>query len=326
MRARGEGGPPGRRLGAHGVRLQHFHDPAAIQAAAPWGRFSLTPLRGAGFSASLLDLDLGEILLQGGECSPAFAVGRLPADTAGILLPLHATPLDFYCGASARPRTVLICGAGAEYEIAGRGPSRWALIMVSTSNSSTLHALGPDASMLLRPAATVCIVPPGMWKGIALLVRRALGVARRTPGVFAVEEARRSLRASLLEGLHDLLIGASKGDGPQRRVQASSWRRRIVHAADRMVQADPAHAGDLPSVAAMIGTKESELRAAFLAVLGISASRYVLRRRLLMARAILSSAEGLSPPAVAAAHGFARFDPFRRAYGAMFGRGPPGLH
>src|SRR5690349_603022 len=73
------------------------------------------------------------------------------------------------------------------------------------------------------------------------------------PGVIQVEEARRSLRASVLEAGHDLLAGPCNGRMPRKLPVASPSPRRIVRAADEYIRANPAQAANLARLALAIG-------------------------------------------------------------------------
>ena len=89
--------------------------------------------------------------------------------------------------------------------------------------------------------------------------------------------------------------------------------------------APPAEVSGPSAAAAAIGVAEERLRSAFVAILGMSARRYLLTRRLVMARASLRSpgpGRRTAVAEVAAAHGFGDIGGFSRLYRAMFGEAP----
>jgi transcriptional regulator GlxA family with amidase domain len=106
---------------------------------------------------------------------------------------------------------------------------------------------------------------------------------------------------------------------------ASPALRRILRAADDYLHANPAGVADLAQLSVAIGAPEARLRSAFLVILGISVTRYLLVRRLLLVRAALRSPDRPWTPVeeVASAHGFWNQHRFQRAYRAMFGEAPP---
>jgi hypothetical protein len=74
-------------------------------------------------------------------------------------------------------------------------------------------------------------------------------VAVQDPEVFAVEEARRSLRSSVLEMAQDLLTGAWGGNRP-RILRAWPERQRLVRAIEEYLTAYPAQAPTVDDLAA----------------------------------------------------------------------------
>jgi AraC family ethanolamine operon transcriptional activator len=165
---------------------------------------------------------------------------------------------------------------------------------------------------------------PGAWIRAAALLRDAAEVMAQDPDVFQVAEARRSLRASVLEACDELLAGPYGGRRPRELPIASPSLRRLLRAADDYLHANPACAADLAQLSVAISTPEARLRSAFLAILGISVTRYLLVRRLILVRAALRSPDcsWASVEDAALAHGFWNGQRFQRAYRAMFGEAP----
>lgn len=262
-------GVAGRAAGRAALRLDR---------TAPWARFTLTPLRRGAFAARLLSLDLGDTLLEAASCPPAAAIGCLPPDRAALLVPLSRGPRGRFGGAILDRTGVLVLGPGAAFEAANRAALNWAAVLFDAA--ALARSGGPPPGSPLHRAATMTAwrLAPEAAAGLTGLLRDALAVARRTPAVFAVAEARRSLRASLIEALHEVFDGATE------LPLAPAPLRRIVQATDRMVAADAAHAADLPMLAGLAGTTAVGLSEAFGRVLGLSAARFVLHRRLALAR------------------------------------------
>ena len=155
----------------------------------------------------------------------------------------------------------------------------------------------------------------------ALAARTEEGLA--TPGLFGGEEAQRSLRASLLDGLRDLFEAAEPRESP-RRGRASAGRYRTVRRADDYLRANPArpiYTGDL---CAALGVSASALHEAFRANLGVSVHRYLKLRRMGMVRAALLTRSGpwRSVKAAALSHGFWHLGQFAHDYRAVYGEAP----
>jgi AraC-like DNA-binding protein len=308
----------------HGVRIAAFAEAMDVARDSLWGTIRATPLRPYPFSMRVADVDLGDIVLRIGRSTPLIALGTLPAGAASILMPLRTNCDLLLSGRTAELHGVAVHGAGAEYEIAAHGDAAWALAHLPAAPASGLLSR-LRASALLRPRAVAQLRadPDACRRAVALLVE-AGEVAERSPEVFGVEEAQRSLRASVLEALYELVSGLGGAAAPPRLQPGPAALRRVVHAADAVLADQPARATCIADVAAAIGVGEARLRAAFLAVLGIGAERYLEARRLVIVRSALRAA-GWRLSAVehvAAAHGFRDFARFERAYRAMFGEAP----
>jgi hypothetical protein len=83
----------GRRTAAsgRGVSTAAYTEAADLSRDALWGQTRATPLRPYPFSVRVTDVDLGDIVLQIGRCTPLVAIGTLPAGAACVLLPLCTT-------------------------------------------------------------------------------------------------------------------------------------------------------------------------------------------------------------------------------------------
>jgi len=303
------------------VQVARFSDAAALEAAAPWGRCAITPLHPA-FAADLVALDLDDIRLESGRCSPAAVVGVRPPGSVAIVLPLDAPGRVRLMGRPAAAHMLFACGPGAAFEVVATQEARWALVALPAAACGRLLGIPAGSCVARAGAIALYRADPVAWRGLAVLLGQAARVARRSPEIFDVAETRRSLRASVIEALHPLLARAPDGHAKCPIRPAPPGARRIVHAAVDLLGADPARAAGPAPLAAAIGVAEPRLRRAFLDILGMTPDRYLLRRRLLMARAALRVPEAPSVPEVAAAHGFGHPRQVHRAYRALFAEAP----
>jgi AraC family transcriptional regulator, ethanolamine operon transcriptional activator len=163
------------------------------------------------------------------------------------------------------------------------------------------------------------VCDPAAWLRAASLLQAAADVAATDPEVFEVEEARRSLRASVLEISQELLAGPWGGERP-RLLRSSPGRQRLVRAAEECLRDDPGRAITTMDLAAALGVSASRLRRAIRATFGISPQRYLRLRRLTLLRRSLRSAgpDGPLPRDVALAHGFWHLDRLAREYRETF--------
>jgi AraC family ethanolamine operon transcriptional activator len=235
------------------------------------------------------------------------------------VLPLSPERPFLINGRSAGPNTVAIYGEGALHEAANHAEVNWALVALQASLAERLLDL-PSRSPILRPGAHAMLASdPEAWRRAVLLLRSAVEVAVQDPEIFEVEEARRSLRSSVLEVVQDLLTGAWSGGRP-RILRSPPERQRLVRAIEDYLKANPGQTPTNEDLAAAFGASASRLRRAVRASFGISLQRYLLLRRLTLFRMALRSAasRGRSPREVALAYGFWHLRRLVRDYRAVF--------
>ena len=305
------------------VRNSVFTDVDELSKVTFWEPFRVTPLRYP-FSLETSDLDLSDLALQTGRSTPLAVLGALPPGTAWLLIPLDGHESLCSRRGAAGPHGVAVFGPGAEYEVGNRHPVSWGLVMLPAARIDWLLS-PPQRSAIRRPGGAAWLrADPGAWVRAAALLRETAEVMAQDPDVFQVAEARRSLRASLLEACDELLGGPYGGREPRELPIASPLLRRTLRAADDYLHANPARAVDLAQLSVAIGAPEVRLRSAFLVILGISVTRYLLVRRLMLVRAALRSPDRswASVEDAALAHGFWNGQRFQRAYRAVFGEAP----
>ena len=306
------------------VRSSTITDVGDIPLARHCGPCRATPLRRYPFLLQTSALDLSGLLLQLGHSTPLAVIGSVPPTFAWLLLPLAGADSVLLRGQAAEPHAVAAFGAGAEYELATRRDASWGLVALPMADIGPVLS-PPRRSAMRRPGAAAWLhAEPGAWARAAALMQDVAEVMAQDPSVFEVEEARRSLRASVLDASQDLLAVRTGKVCCRPPDTAMPSLRRIVRTADDYLTADPARAVDPGQVAVALGISEARLRSAFLAVLGVSAARYLMVRRLVLARAALRSPDCRPEPIerTAATHGFWNLRRFERAYRTMFGETP----
>jgi AraC-like DNA-binding protein len=306
------------------IRQARFDDFEAFAASLPGASLAATPLRPGPFSSAVVELRLGEVVLQVGRTTAVTGLGGVAPDSAWILLPLGAAGAFRLEGQAVGPGEVGIYGPGAEHEGAvPHDSTRWALVTLPATAAEALLEPPRHSPLRRRGGHAVLRANPRAWARAASLVRTAAQVAADEPAVFGVAEARRGLRDELLEAMRELLDGPHGGARP-RALPATPARRRTVRAVEDLLRADPCRAMSTEEVCIALGVPPSRLQAAIEASFAVSPDHYLRLRRLTLARAALRSAEArwASVEQVAAAHGFWDAAVFRREYRDAFGEAP----
>jgi hypothetical protein len=178
-----------------------FADADELSKVAFWGSLRVTPLRYP-FSLRTSGLDLSGLTLQTGRSTPLAVLGALPPGTAWLLLPLDGRESLCPRAGAVEPHGIAAFGAGAEYEVANRHGVSWGLVTLPAAGVDLLLS-PPHRSAIRRAGGAAWLrTDPSAWVRAAALLRDAAEVMARDPGVFEVAEARRSLRASVLEAYH----------------------------------------------------------------------------------------------------------------------------
>jgi AraC-like DNA-binding protein len=306
------------------ARHVSFAECEEYAASVPAGSVVATPLRSAPFCAEIAELRLDDVVLRTGSRTPLMSTGGPDADSVWIVLPLGAPGTLMLQGRAVEPGDVAVYGPGATDDQANLRNTRWALVALPAKAAEAL--LEPRrGSPLRRPGASAVLrVDRKQWTRAASLARAASEVAAQDPEVFEVAEARRSLRAEVLEVLRGLLAGGPRRGACARALPATPARRRIVMAVEDHIRADPGRPVDVEDLCAALGVSPSRLRSAFAASFSITPDQYLRLRRLALARAAMRSAEPrwTSVEEVAAAHGFWDVGCFASEYHELFGEAP----
>src|SRR5829696_6874497 len=307
------------------VRRTRLRDFEAFAASVPGGSVAATPLRPAPFTAEISELRLGDVVLQTGRSTPLMVVGGVDPDAAWIVLPLGRAETLRLNGRAVGPGDVALYGPGADHDGANPHDTVRALLTLPGPAADALLE-PPRRSPLRRPGAhAVLRTDPAAWRRAASLLKAASEAATADPEVFEAAEARRALRAEVLEALRGLLRADPHGGGARpRALRATPARQRIVRAVEDHLRADPGRPAGTEDLCAALGVSPSRLRAAFVASFATSPDRYLRLRRLALARAALRSAEPrwASVEQVVAAHGFWDAAAFARQYRDLFGEAP----
>ena len=91
----------------------------------PGMSFSVVPLGGPSYAASLATMRLGDAALHLCRSSPFMAIARTDADAAVLQFPLEATDSLVLNGVACPPGTIGVCGGGSEFLLANQEES-WA--------------------------------------------------------------------------------------------------------------------------------------------------------------------------------------------------------
>lgn len=314
-------------MGAAGsARLIECHEPDQLNSVIPGVAYRAVPAQAGPFRLSLASFDFGDFIFQTGQCSPMLAMANvLPSGRAFIQLPFDGLDGFILNGRPIGRGTVALYGEGGGFERSSKQTTRHLAIGLPAALADDVLPVSRKSPLLRIAAHGMYRARDAAWSHIVQLAGATFERARFSD-VFAHEEARRSLRASLLHAAQALLDGNDQQAEARGGLRISADRRRIVLAADAFLRENPSRAIYTDDLCAALGVSATRMADAFRATFGISPHRFLKLRRLAMVRAALRDHDEIgSVPlvkTVALLHGFWHLGQFALDYRGMYGETP----
>lgn len=298
-------------------------EPEQLLHAVPGTTLRLTPISAGGFNAELTILQLDGIVFQGGFCSPAVIMAEATPGHSTVQLPFAGIETFILNGRLLAPGVVGLYGGGGSLERVSQQTTSHAALILPTEDAEFLLA-APSASALLSGGQAMLQAHPVPWQRAVELFRSILAAVEEDPAMPLKPEVRRSLRASLLDAVREVIWG-DEHSGLPRQLRNSPARQRIVNVANDFLSANPGSPIYTEDLCRVLGISPARLADAFRASFGISPHRFLKLRRLAMVRSALRDCgTGVPPTArtIVQAHGFWHLGQFARDYRAHYGETP----
>jgi AraC-like DNA-binding protein len=274
---------------------------------------------GGDFKARLTWLKLGRVrVLRGSQNLPSIAYVSLPPERVVVLFPTSTATL-VWGGLELRLGDIVLHSRGERIHQRTSGEGNWGIVSLPPEQLSAC-ALALTGSKIIAPSFRRVLRPPRRVASRLLqLHSRACRLAETRHELIANPQVVRSLEQELLHVLINCLTAEDINGHPARR-----------HHADIMIQFEEAlaaHTGRLPSmreICATIGVPERTLRVCCAEFLGTSPIRYLLLRRLNLARSALRRADPAhaSVAEIARSCQFGEPGRFAVTYRSVFGEMP----
>ena len=271
------------------------------------------------FKARLTWLTLRRLrVLRGSENLPSIAYVSLPPERVVVLFPTSTATL-IWGGLELRLGDIVLHGRGERTHQRTPGEGNWGAVSLPPQQLSAC-ALALTGSKITAPSFHRVLRPPRrVASRLLVLHSKACRLAETRHELIANPQVVRSLEQELLYALINCLTADDIDGYPARR-----------HHADIMIRFEEALAaqtGRLPSIpelCATIGVPERTLRICCAEFLGASPSRYLLLRRLNLARSALRRADPAhaSVAEIARSCQFGEPGRFAVAYRSVFGEMP----
>jgi AraC-like DNA-binding protein len=301
--------------------VRTFTDPDDYAAAIRQGTYELAVTERGNFTAKLTRIDLHRLWMQrfsdnlprishiagwGGRAVFAFRTQPGPSLLSG--------------GVEMQPTNIVRYSEGQNYYRRSSGfASHGSMSLPVEEMAAVGEALAavdltpPRDAMLITP-------PPAAMTRLQRLHAAAGHLAANAPEVIANSEAARGMEQLLIQALVECLsIGEASADRSALRQHAM-----ILLRFRRAVEENPGQALYIPELCKAIGVSDRTLRLCCQEQLGMSPKRYLLLRRMHLARRALrdSAPTETTVTEIAAQYGFWQFGRFAGEYRSVFGEAP----
>ncbi len=298
-----------------------FANPDDYQAGIRDASVNLIITGSGDFHARLTWLNLRRLhVLRGCENLPRIGFISLSPAQVFVSFPASADPLLSYGGLGLQFGDVVFHSRGERMHLRTNGESQWGLISLPPEQLAAcgkaltgLKITSPPAGRVLRPSRSAAV-------RLLRLHSKACRLAETRHELIANPEVARALEQELLHALVNCLT-ADDANGDLKT------RRHHVDIMVRFEDALTAHRSprlNMPALCSAIGVPERTLRVCCTEFLGVSPTRYLLLRRLNMARSALRRADPAtaSVAEIARTHQFHELGRFAVAYRTTFGETP----
>jgi AraC-like DNA-binding protein len=297
-----------------------FNNPVDYQARIADAQVNLVVTGGGDFKARLTWLKLRHLrVLRGCENLPRVAYISLSPDRVFVSFAASGSP-SIWAGLELRIGDIVFHGRGERTHYRTTGESKWGLLSLPPDRLAAcgkaltgMEIISPPSGRLLRPSRIVAA-------RLLRLHSKACHLAETRHEIVECPEVTRALEQELLHALINCLTADEVDDNVETRRHHASLMGRLE---DELAR-NTVRQLTIPELCAAIDVPERTLRVCCAEFLGVSPSRYLLLRRLNMARAALRRADPAtaSVAAIARAYQFEQPGRFAVTYRQVFGEAP----
>ena len=294
---------------ARGIQGAQLRITPKERAPGPW---ALMPLA----------LERGFVQYVDEPCA-ALTHGVVSRDVAGFGVALASAGAGGYRmnGHPVAGNVFAMFGPGAAHFASSSGPTRWAAVSFAPMDLGT--ALGalrggepPTLGTVFRPV----LAAPGAANAAVDLLFAALRRIEDDPAAFAEAHARATLERALLDAFARAVASADPAAAQDR---AKLPATRLVRQCEEYLESHLHLPVYIAELCTLTGASERTLRNAFHTVYGVGPTRYLVQRRLAMARRALRHAQpGDTVTAIATRNGLWDLGRFAADYRALYGEPP----
>jgi AraC-like DNA-binding protein len=301
--------------------VRSFTDPDDYAASIRATRAELTVIGRGRFTARLTRIDLHRLWMQR-FFDNLPRVGHSAAQTGRAIISFRTEPGPslLWSGVEMRPTNIIRHSEGRNAFQRSSGSACWGAMSLTVEDMASVGAA--MAGCDLAPPIDALTVTPAV-AAMARLQRlhaEAGRLAAASPEIIADPAAARGLEQALIEAMVGCLGEGEVGEDSVARRQHELIMRRFR----RVVEEHPDHPLYVSEICSAIGVSDRTLRICCQEHLEMGPKRYLLLRRMQLARrALRETTPGTaSVTEIATQYGFWHFGRFAGAYRSLFGEMP----
>jgi len=217
------------------------------------------------------------------------------------------------------PDRVMFYSQGAEHYQRSPVPCRWASMSLPIEDLAAAGQAIAGRDLAAPKVTTSIRPPPGLLSRLSQLHAAAGRLAATAPAILAHPEVAKAIEQELVQAMVRCIT-----DAPSERAPAGHSRVQVMRRFEQVIEANPGTPLYLPEVCSAIGVPARTLRFHCMYHLGMGPHRYLLLRRMTLARRALALADPATRTVteIATEHGFWELGRFSVAFRKLFGESP----
>jgi AraC-like DNA-binding protein len=229
-------------------------------------------------------------------------------------------PSFLWSGAEMHPTNIMRHSQGKSSYQLSSGSASWGAMSLPVEEMASVGAAVAGCDLMPPGDPLIVTPPPSAMARLQRLHAAAGQLAEDAPEIIAHHEAARGLEQALIEAM----VGCLGGGLVREDRSALRHHSLIMRRFRRAVEENPGEPLYIPELCAAIGVSDRTLRVCCQEQLGMSPKRYLMLRRMHLARrALRDSASGVATVTeIATEYGFWQFGRFAGEYKSLFGESP----
>jgi AraC-like DNA-binding protein len=300
--------------------IQRVADVDEYRAAVRPSSVEFTVTNRGRFAATVTRIDLHRLWLQRGHETLPRIWHAVPGETRSIITFLtHQGTTAVRNGVEFRSGEIALHSPRHGYRHRSLGPLGWAAMSLPVGDMGEIGATVAGRDFMPQDDEEIATPPPMAMAKLLQLHAKAGDLAEQAPQILGRPEAARGLEEALIEAMVDCVAG------PDRREDSAARRRHtaIMQRFHTAIEASDDKAVYLPELCSRIGVSGRTLRLCCREHLGMGPKRFLMLRRMHLARrALREAACDATVTDIATEFGFWELGRFAVEYKALFGESP----